>query len=60
MEAVVSPIRHRRGKKPLVLVQTWVPVKVHAFIKREAERRAMTVAGWLRLVLIEIEETDRP
>jgi hypothetical protein len=49
------------GKEPLALVQAWVPRSLHAWAQREAKKKGLSVAAWLRMRLIEMqEEAERP
>lgn len=46
-------------KEPVEHLQTWVPRSLHAWVRREAKRRGLTVAGWLRSHIIELKRAAR-
>jgi len=41
----------RLARKQQTLVQTWVPKKVHRWMKTQARKANMTLAAWMRLAL---------
>jgi hypothetical protein len=45
------------GEEPLALVQTWVPKSLHTWAKREAKKKGLSVAAWLRMQLLEMRKT---
>jgi hypothetical protein len=42
-----------------MLLQTWVDPTLHAWAKRKAKRRGLTVAAWLRQHLIDQKDLDK-
>jgi hypothetical protein len=45
-----------KGKK-LALVQSWVPESLKDWATRQAGKRGLTLAAWIRLLLIEMKES---
>ncbi len=43
----------------LALVQTWVPKSLHVWAKREAKKKGLSVAAWLRMQLIEMQKAEQ-
>lgn len=41
------------------LLQSWVPSHVHAWVKREAKKKGLSVAAWIRSHFIDIMEKSK-